>query len=192
MEQEINYREKISSGCYGWFAKACQLILIFLVILSLVGNMLVSTGNMKSNLLLVLFIVVWLCFVNLKTCFLHPYNATHWLYVYLVTCVCTPGVTFDLLAANGPKSWWSFGARDCAYVQDWQKQVRSNCQKLDPEICYGLVFAALLFYCCLEEGRLLSQMAFYLELYLWICFFFSPVGFRYVSLLKKNKKRCLF
>lgn len=58
------------------------------------------------------------------------------------------GIAFNLLTVDGPKPWWSFGARDCSYVQDRQEQVWDHCKELDPEVCHGLV---LLLGLC-EEG----------------------------------------
>lgn len=50
------------------------------------------------------------------------------------------GVTLYLLLVDWPKSWWSSGSWNRPHVQDRQEQVRVNCKKLDPEICYGLIW----------------------------------------------------
>lgn len=79
-------------------------------------------------------------FVQCPVLLLHN-SGRIWDIYFFILCffyLCA-GVAFDLFTSNGPKSGWSFGARNCPYVQDWQEQVRDNCKKLDPEVCYGLM-----------------------------------------------------
>lgn len=50
-----------------------------------------------------------------------------------------PGFTLDMFPSDGSKPRWSFGAGDCAYVQDWQTQVWNGGSHLDPEIRHALI-----------------------------------------------------